>query len=527
MGNLLHTRNRITELLAISAFQAKAYSAAGHTDFNKVSEDVFVPLFRQIFNLPDLKNLNAEAKKNFPAIDLADDKAKVAFQVTATADSQKIIETLKTFVQKRLYEKYSRLVFHIITEKKGSYPAKAIADAIQGKFAFDIDTDIIDYRDLVSLCNKFQLDKASKIKRVLEANFGRGDYSVFSEKQKEPFEEVALNIIQVEFPDKLFIANLDINREEIVQNSHGALRMDDPTRAIIRHYILEQLKLEFFSGWHLFKNQLITFHDLYDESTFLSRIIDRGTIDPITPERFYVINGQVDVNRENVFKTLLRKTLQEQLYQQDVEWQFEEGLFIFMENGTERKKKKAIKRKKDGEIVEDELTIFKRYETWVGEKESSRAVLEKLMKTDSPHEVWYYKHRAFKARFKHISGKWFLLVLPDWFFSYDGFRKSRFHADDLKWLKRKANTGIVFTDFRFIHFFLKNRGNALLRGKNRQFLQYGTYVTFENAPFLYDEAWNPPEEKKKKKKKKKKVEEAIETEEITITMGGQDRLFDL
>src|SRR5215216_5091532 len=100
MGNLLHTRRRITELLGISAFQAKAYSAAGHTDFNKVSEDVLVPLFRHVFSLPDLRNLNTEAKKNFPAIDLADDKAGVAFQVTATAGSQKITDTLKTFVEK-------------------------------------------------------------------------------------------------------------------------------------------------------------------------------------------------------------------------------------------------------------------------------------------------------------------------------------------------------------------------------------------------------------------------------------------
>ena len=523
MGNLLHTRGRITELLGISAFKAKAYSAAGKTDFNKVSEDVLVPLFRLAFNLPDLRNLNTEAKKNFPAIDLADDKAGVAFQVTATPDSQKITDTLKTFVEKGLYQKYARLAFYILTDKKGSYPAKAIADAVQGKFEFNIDTDILDYRDLIDLCNKFQLDKASKIKRILEANFGRGDYSVFSEKQKEPFEEVSLNIIEVTFPEKLYIANLDINREEIVRHAHGALRMDDPTRAIIRHYILEQLKIDFFSGWHLFKNQLITFHNLHDESTFLSRIIDKGTIDSIKPESFYVINRQIDVNRENVFKTLLRKTLQEQLYQQDVEWQFEEGLFIFMENGTEKKRKKPVKRKKDGEVIEDELTIFKRYEKWIGEKESNRAVLERFMKSDNPDEVWYYKHRAFEARFKHISGKWFLLILPDWFFSYDGFAKSRFHADDLKWLKRKSNTGIVFTDFRFIHFFLRTRKNDLLPGKNKRFLQYGDYVTFENAPFLYDEAWNPPETKKKKTKKKAKedLEETVEVEE------SQESLFDL
>ncbi len=216
MENLLHTRARITELLGISAYQAKAYSASGKTDFNKVSEDVLVPLFKQIFSLPDLRNLNSGTEKNFPAIDLADDRAKVAFQITATADSQKIIETIKTFVGKGLYEKYSRLVFYILTEKKGSYSSKTIADAVQGKFEFDIENDIIDFRSLVSLCNGFQLDKASKIKRILEANFGRGDYSVFSEKQKEPFEDVSLNVVGISFPDKLYVASLNINREELV-----------------------------------------------------------------------------------------------------------------------------------------------------------------------------------------------------------------------------------------------------------------------------------------------------------------------
>ena len=137
------------------------------------------------------------------------------------------------------------------------------------------------------------------------------------------------------------------------------------------------------------------------------------------------------------------------------------------------------------------------------------------MKTGEPDEVWYFKHRAFEAKFKKISDKWFLLILPDWFFSFDGFNKSDFHADDLKWLKRKANTETVFNDFRFIHYFLENRGNNLLQEKNsKRFLRFGNYISFENAPFLYDEAWNPPEMKKKK----------IEETEQESTQGN---LFDL
>lgn len=329
MGNLLHTRQRISELLGIFAWQAKAYTASGNTDFNKVSEDVLVPLFRLIFNLPDLKNLNTETKKNFPGIDLADDTAGVAFQVTATSDSQKIKDSLRTFVEKGFYNKYRRLVFYIITEKKESYPEKAFAGIVQGNFDFNTGTDIIDFRDLVRLSNRFQMDKASKIYRILEANFGRGDYSVFSDKQTEPFEEVYLNLVEISFPTKLYTADLLIDRNEIVQNARGALRMKDPTRAIIRHYILEQLKLDFFSGWHLYKNQLITFHNLHDEDTFLSKVIDEGSIESIDTESFFVVNGNVDEDKERVFKTLLRKTLQEQLYQQSVEWQFEEGSLHF------------------------------------------------------------------------------------------------------------------------------------------------------------------------------------------------------
>lgn len=521
MSTLLHTRQRITELFGILAWQAKASSASGHTDFNKVSEDVLVPLFKLIFNLPDLKNLNTEKKRNFPAIDLADDKAGVAFQVTATFESHKIKTSLETFVRKNLYKQYPRLIFYILTEKKDSYPEKAFADILQGKSEFNVDDGIIDFRDLIRLCNQFQLDKASKIKRILEANCGRGDYSVFSEKQVEPFEEVHLNLIEVSFPDKLYAANLLINREEIIENARGALKRNDPTRTIIRHYIIEQLKLDFFSGWHIHEKQLITFHNLDDE-TFLRKIIDEGSIEPIKPEKYYAPNGKVDEDKERVFKTLLRKTLQEQLYRQDVEWQYKEGLFIFIENGSEKETKKKVRRKKEGEVIDTEQTIFKRFETWVGEKESSRAVLERFMKSDNPDEAWYYKHKAFGARFKHISNKWFLLILPDWFFSYDGFKKSRFHAKDLKWLKKNSNTGIVFTDFRFIHFFLKNRRDELLQRKNsKRPLQFKDIVTFENAPFLHDEAWNPPEEKKKRRKKKV-LDVAVEDEQTE-----QDRLFDL
>ena len=171
---------------------------------------------------------------------------------------------------------------------------------------------------------------------------------------------------------------------------------------------------------------------------------------------------------KNVFKTLLRKTLQEQLYQQQVEWQFDEGLFIFIENGNEQKEFKTVNRKTDEGVIKENLTVFKRHESWRGGKgeppHRSGNIYENPKKPDEP---WYFKHRAFEAKIKKIENKWYLLILPEWFFSFDGFTKSNFHADDLKWLKRKANTEMVFNDFRFIHYFLENKGNNLLQDKNQ------------------------------------------------------------
>ena len=77
--------------------------------------------------------------------------------------------------------------------------------------------------------------------------------------------------------------------------------------------------------------------------------------------------------------------------------------------------------------------------------------------------------------------------------------------------------------FRFIQFYLTHRRNELLQRKNwKSPLQFKDIVTFENAPFLHDEAWNPPEEKKKKRRKKKVLDVAVEDEQTE-----QDRLFDL
>jgi hypothetical protein len=142
------------------------------TDANHVSEVVLMPILSQLFHCPNLRNLNEVERLNYPGIDLADDEAKVAFQITSTPNSAKIKETLATFVNEELYTKYERLIFYIISQKQRSYSGKGFDALIQSKFQFDKDRDIVDYRDLLEIISFLQIEDTLKIQDLLEANFG-------------------------------------------------------------------------------------------------------------------------------------------------------------------------------------------------------------------------------------------------------------------------------------------------------------------------------------------------------------------
>ncbi|HEY9904641.1 MAG TPA: SMEK domain-containing protein, partial [Candidatus Sericytochromatia bacterium] len=114
------------------------------TDANKVAETIVIPLFAEVYGYRHLKNLNYTKGSNYFAIDLGDERARVAFQITSTSGSEKIKKTLRKFVERELYEKYDKLIIYILTEKQDSYSGKGYEEIIQGKFVFDKDKDIRD-----------------------------------------------------------------------------------------------------------------------------------------------------------------------------------------------------------------------------------------------------------------------------------------------------------------------------------------------------------------------------------------------
>ncbi|MBN3939545.1 SMEK domain-containing protein [Nostoc sp. NMS9] len=116
--HLEQTQQRIRNLMSFFVTEIKAATAMEKTDINKVSENVLIPLFAEIYGFKNLKNLNFTEGSNFPGIDLGDETAKVAFQITATPNINKIKHTLNKFIEYELYKKYDRLIIYILLESK-------------------------------------------------------------------------------------------------------------------------------------------------------------------------------------------------------------------------------------------------------------------------------------------------------------------------------------------------------------------------------------------------------------------------
>ena len=88
--------NEFREELSSLSREVNFSLSMSHFDINKVCEDLFCGLFRELLGLTKVRNLNNEEKQNFPGIDLADDQARIAIQLTATSTIGKIKDTIST-----------------------------------------------------------------------------------------------------------------------------------------------------------------------------------------------------------------------------------------------------------------------------------------------------------------------------------------------------------------------------------------------------------------------------------------------
>ena len=456
--------NQFRKELARLSREVEASVAMGHFDINKICEDVFCAIFKEMYGFANLRNLNENDGHNYPGIDLADDEASVAIQVTSDKTLEKVKDSLKTITKHRLHEKYGRIIFYILTRKQGSYSATAVKEICEGKLTFDVSSDILDFTNLASRAATAEPQRLKRAVDVLRAymrgcEVGLADED-FDPPQKPP-ETLSANLLSVYFPGTLYIAEL------LPEVFDGKNKRNQ--RKAVGEYI-RSIHKSVPSDYEVSANKLITFHGLHNNDNPFSFLVDEGTVEPFDPADYY----SIDQDHDRVFKSLLRFCLQQKLHRHRVLWEFREKMFIFLP-------------------TEDADNV--RRITWTGKKKATRTVFRRTFNRKQPDKVLSTRHFGFAVSFVTVEGDWYVSITPEWFFSHgDSYRRS-FYGDKLiSGLKRMEKNRTVFDQFRFLCTWLTDLDAEDLFSEDAASspqLTFGQILNVHGGRYLNEDLWEP------------------------------------
>ena len=145
--------------LRLGAYAANAYMEQGR--LSESEESLMEGLLNIILD-SSLKNMNLE-EPNFPAIDLGDDKKKLAVQVTSTGTREKVRHTLKEFFENGLEKRFRRLIVVVV----GRAERFKTAPTVPGGFDFQPKRDIWDLAGLLREIRSLPERKLSQVEAYL------------------------------------------------------------------------------------------------------------------------------------------------------------------------------------------------------------------------------------------------------------------------------------------------------------------------------------------------------------------------
>jgi hypothetical protein len=442
---------------------------SGYFDTNISMEDFLCPILSRIFQLKNLKNLNRSKAENYPSIDLGDEIKKVAFQITSQSDIEKIKSTLKDFVKYEFYKEYKTLFVFILTRRQKKYTPTPLNAICEDKFKFDPSKNILDSRDLADLYHGLPLETLEFIKNHFERNINIRPLNLKPVEKDSYFENIFLNALEINFPENLYLGKLNFNKEDLIAEAFDNNSFIDfastPTSLVKQAFKVRGLKLR--RDWVVTEGNLITFQRLDHTESELSKLVELGTVEEWQSKDFFNKNS----NFENIFRHLLRNTLSEFLFKNRVIWQHEIKKYIFV--GKENDVQRIINWKS-------------------GNKIHSRVVFKKTMKNNK-NEILNCKHLAFSVNFLRIQRQWHIQIIPDWFFSKDGYNKNQFSSENLKWIKRNEWNSDVSNHFKFIVSFITPKKQTNLYEFNEEnIFDFGSIINFE-SPFLDESSFRKSE----------------------------------
>lgn len=121
-----------------------------------------------------------------------------------------------------------------------------------------------------------------------------------------------------------------------------------------------------------------------------------------------------------------------------------------------------------------------------------RTVFKGYPKKSDPSIISYYRHSALSWQFIQVDGGWYCEIAPDYYFTRDGHRESRYASDLLRGIKKLEHNLAVLQATRLWVSILRPR--ETLFGPTNRILDFGDLVTFDVEQGIDDAAWKRIEE---------------------------------
>jgi hypothetical protein len=119
----------------------------------------------------------------------------------------------------------------------------------------------------------------------------------------------------------------------------------------------------------------------------------------------------------------------------------------------------------------------------------SRTVFKQYLNKKDPTQVAYYRHAALRWRFVDFDGDWYCAITPDYFFTYDGQRESKFADDYLRKIKQIDRNQAVLGETRAWAAIFRNPETLL--GAEDRILDFGDLIEFKVDRGIDDADWKP------------------------------------
>jgi hypothetical protein len=456
----LTVENALRDLVSRLERQVELATAQGRTDINLALEDAFIPILKTVYNLPNLVNLNRK-RKNYPGIDLGDDHDRVAFQITATTTLDKVKSTVQQFMDRTYYNSFDELYVLMLTPKQSSYSQAAIDGLLTDQFCFNCKKHIIDLGDLLREASALRVAAQERILKEFEHILGEAEAFIsFSIETIETPTTITSNLQEVELPKSVYVAELAIDDKAVAARAKAELNYGGRStnrRSIIKMaLLLEGIDTD---AWVYYDDRIFAFEDM--EKSGLAAVIDAGTLERLNVSD---LSDSPEIENVNVLKQLLIAQTQERLKDKKVRLHSKDRFFFFgplMEGQQERK------------------------ESWIGKKRSERRVYKVVQQTKDPTKVAHHQHLSFELSFINIGGLWYAEIVPSWYYSFNGYKRSNWHEDLLSKQKRQEHNATVRDQVRFIAYFLSGLNDDGPVGSE---ISYRSLVQFETNQGVEAEA---------------------------------------